>query len=198
MSSFMPELIMKNAADRAIREMCVDVCIRAIEECSRIYGFDSSEAIEKLDLKSLCVVSSDSDTVKNDKDKNVKKNDVDEDEQQVVVKKYIKGVEYYIFAYNNKVSVHDKDSLDIIGMYVNGEIVFNSDCNEDVNKVKDEDVNKVKDEDEDEEVTVTVKQIIVEGVEYYMDINSNEVYDKDTADIIGMYINDELVFNSWD
>jgi hypothetical protein len=72
MSSFMPELIMKNAADRAIREMCVEVCIRAIEKCSRIYGFDSSEAIEKLDLESLCVVSK---RVK-DKKVNVKKNDV--------------------------------------------------------------------------------------------------------------------------
>jgi hypothetical protein len=70
MSSFMPQLIMKNAADRAIREMCLEVCKRAIEKCSRIYGFDSSEAIEKLDLDSLCVVS------KRVKDKNVKKNDV--------------------------------------------------------------------------------------------------------------------------
>ena len=61
---------MKNAADRAIREMCLEVCKRAIEKCSRIYGFDSSEAIEKLDLDSLCVVS------KRVKDKNVKKNDV--------------------------------------------------------------------------------------------------------------------------
>jgi hypothetical protein len=66
----MPLLIMKNAADRAIREMCLEVCKRAIEKCSRIYGFDSSEAIEKLDLDSLCVVS------KRVKDKNVKKNDV--------------------------------------------------------------------------------------------------------------------------
>ena len=61
---------MKNASDRAIREMCVEVCKRVIEKCSRIYGFDSSEAIEKLDLESLCVVS------KREKDKKVKKNDV--------------------------------------------------------------------------------------------------------------------------